>query len=236
MIMEPKSESRFSQGYIKNQIAGGIILLLSVGVVFFVILTPQSNTVTSAEIASSEAAQSSADSSLPPATVQGAGSDSEQLPATDSASEIAGESTVLAKSTIVIKSKPLEESGEQETVVAVAAEPAAVEEVKVAPKEENPPEPANNTAKSGSTAKINWYVQVGSFATRKNAEELQAKVEKNQYQAILLDIKTDKFTGTRVLLGPYGSKDHAEKVKNKVVGIKELNIKDVLIREISMPG
>lgn len=235
MTMESKSESRFSQGYIKNQIAGGIILLLSVGVVFFIILTPQSNTVTLTEIASSEADQSSVDSS-PPATVQEASSDSEQLATTGSVGEIAGESTVLAKSTIVIKSKALEESGEQKPVVAVAAEPAAVEEVKVASKEEKPPEPANNTAKSGSTAKINWYVQVGSFSNRKNAEELQTKVEKNQYQAILLDIKTDKFTGTRVLLGPYGSKDHAEKVKNKVVGIKELNIKDVLIREISMPG
>jgi DedD protein len=101
----------------------------------------------------------------------------------------------------------------------VAAKAAAKPEAppKVASKASPPskPVPAAETKPAGETPG-RFVVQVGAFADVAGAREARAKVEKLGLKTYTQAVDTDKGKRTRVRLGPFASRDDAEKAAAKV--------------------
>jgi DedD protein len=109
-----------------------------------------------------------------------------------------------------------ESEAQQPTRQAAVSEPAA------------PPaaaEPASATAASAEQ----WVVQVGSFGQQLNASGLRQRLEKAGYHSYLQEIKVDGSPAWRVLVGPYGNREQAERQRERLS--REQQLKGLVTRD-----
>jgi DedD protein len=81
-------------------------------------------------------------------------------------------------------------------------------------------EPVRQAARPPSKAKVaaaapgdGYVVQLGAFSNAANAQALQRKLQENKFKAYTELIKSSGGTRTRVRVGPYPSKDAADKAR-----------------------
>ena len=72
-----------------------------------------------------------------------------------------------------------------------------------------------------------WVVQLGSFSSQKNADELSGKLRKQAYQVFVDEITQDGKTIYRVRIGPQRQRADAEKIRDKLV--HELQLKPIVL-------
>ncbi len=81
-------------------------------------------------------------------------------------------------------------------------------------------EPVRQAARAASKPKVaaaaagdGYVVQLGAFSNAANAQALQRKLQENKFRAYTELIKSSGGTRTRVRVGPYPSKDAADKAR-----------------------
>jgi len=87
-----------------------------------------------------------------------------------------------------------------------------------APKAEAPkpePKPAQQVAVSQD-----YVVQLGAFSNAANARSLQRKLQENKFKAYTELIKSSGGERTRVRVGPYDSREAAEKARQRMRSLK----------------
>lgn len=104
---------------------------------------------------------------------------------------------------------------------AAVSEPAAP----AAGAEPSAPAPASATA----TAAEKWVVQVGSFGQQLNASGLRQRLEKAGYHSYLQEIKVGGSPAWRVLVGPYGNREQAERQRERLA--REQQLKGLVTRD-----
>lgn len=127
----------------------------------------------------------------------------------------------------------------KEEVVAALKDPktpdkpsAAKAEVKPDPKVENKPEPkaeASPAKPVASDSKDNaprFVVQVGSFSEEGKAREVRSKLEKAGFKTYTHVADTKEGKRTRVRVGPFASRDEADKAASK---IKQLQMQPAVL-------
>ena len=72
-----------------------------------------------------------------------------------------------------------------------------------------------------------WVVQLGSFSSQKNADELSGKLRKQAYQVFVDEITQDGKTIYRVRIGPQRQRADAERIRDKLV--HELQLKPIVL-------
>ena len=72
-----------------------------------------------------------------------------------------------------------------------------------------------------------WVVQLGSFSSQKNADELSGKLRKQAYQVFVDEITQDGKTIYRVRIGPQRQRADAERIRDKLV--RELQLKPIVL-------
>ena len=79
------------------------------------------------------------------------------------------------------------------------------------------PDVKTDTAAAGPTADpFSYFIQVGAFRTPEDAEQQRAKVLLMGLQAVVTEREQAGRTVYRVRLGPYNSKDEADRNKEKL--------------------
>jgi DedD protein len=96
--------------------------------------------------------------------------------------------------------------------------PPAVKSSSPVPSAESKP-----AAAVGGTATEGWVVQLGSFASLKNAEELRERLRKKDYRAYVENIKQDGQAVYRVRIGPERQRSDAETLRDRVAHDLHLN-------------
>jgi DedD protein len=123
---------------------------------------------------------------------------------TETKAEAGKEVPAPTESAAKTSAKPEPATKPEPTAKAVASKPAPVP---AAPAAEN---------KAGGEVPGRFVVQVGAFADSSGAREARAKVEKLGLKTYTQAVETDKGTRTRVRLGPFSSRDDAEKAAAKL--------------------
>jgi len=72
-----------------------------------------------------------------------------------------------------------------------------------------------------------WVVQLGSFASQKNAEELRERLQKRGYRAFVEGIKQDGQTVYRVRVGPERQRGDAEALRDRIA--HDLQLKAIVL-------
>jgi len=116
-------------------------------------------------------------------------------------------------------------SSQSVTAAPAVASPARTETVppvrpvpapEAAPKAEAPePKPAEQAAMSQD-----YVVQLGAFSNAANARALQRKLQENKFKAYTEVIKSSGGERTRVRVGPYDSREAAEKARQRMRSLK----------------
>ena len=119
------------------------------------------------------------------------------------------------------EAEPAPAAEETQVPPPVATEPAAREDTATA--ETRTParsEPVRQAARPASKPKVaaaapgdGYVVQLGAFSNAANAQALQRKLQENRFKAYTELIKSSGGTRTRVRVGPYPSKDAADKAR-----------------------
>lgn len=99
-----------------------------------------------------------------------------------------------------------------ETAPRPAPAPVSVPKVET-PKPE--PKPAQQVA-----ASQDYVVQLGAFSNAANAKALQRKLQENKFKAYTEVIKSSGTERTRVRVGPYDSREAAEKARQRIRTLK----------------
>lgn len=81
------------------------------------------------------------------------------------------------------------------------------------------PEPAPKPVPRES-AQENYVVQLGAFSNAANARQLVSKIRESRFKAYTEVVKTDGGERTRVRVGPYPSRDAAEKARDRLKSLK----------------
>jgi len=103
-----------------------------------------------------------------------------------------------------------------ETAPPVRPAPAPV----AVPKAETPkPEPRPAPAQPAKTSE-DFVVQLGAFSNAANARALQRKLQENKFKAYTEVIKSSDGERTRVRVGPYDSREAAEKARQRMRALK----------------
>ena len=89
-------------------------------------------------------------------------------------------------------------------------------ETKASPKEEvvNTTKPDTNAAKTDDAPR--FIVQVGAFSDEAKVKEVRAKLEKAGFKTYVHVAQTKDGKRTRVRIGPFASKEEAQKTVNKI--------------------
>ena len=94
--------------------------------------------------------------------------------------------------------------------------PAPVEVPKAeAPKPEPRPAPVQQRATDQD-----YVVQLGAFSSAANARALQRKLQENKFKAYTEVMKSSGAERTRVRVGPYDSREAAEKARQRMRALK----------------
>lgn len=117
-----------------------------------------------------------------------------------------------------------EEEVEPESVAPVPAEQtsAAVEEpphpeLKIEPENSSPAVVVPSSATASSTGM--WAVQLGSFSSKENAENLAASLRKQGYAAFLSQLQTNSGNLHRVRIGPQKDRESAEAMAARLLKV-----------------
>lgn len=103
-----------------------------------------------------------------------------------------------------------------ETAPALRPAPAPVAVPKAGtPKPEPKPAPLQQTA-----ADQDYVVQLGAFSNAANARTLQRKLQENKFKAYTEVIRSSGGERTRVRVGPYDSREAAEKARQRMRALK----------------
>ena len=111
------------------------------------------------------------------------------------------------------------------------AAPAAAPELEAAPEPEQKSVPASQEIRSSQevrSARENFVVQLGAFSNAANAKALQKKLQDNQFKAYTETIKSSSGDRTRVRVGPYPSRESAEKARERLK-VRKLIIGDAAV-------
>ncbi|HYQ71412.1 MAG TPA: SPOR domain-containing protein, partial [Gammaproteobacteria bacterium] len=95
------------------------------------------------------------------------------------------------------------------------------------------PQPAKTETAVPSTPPPGWYIQVGSFSQRMNADGLRDRLQAAGHKTRLQTINIGKAQVYRVLVGPATSRASAEQVSSRLA--KQQQIKGIVI-EYPGPG
>jgi DedD protein len=88
------------------------------------------------------------------------------------------------------------------------------------PKAETPkPEPGPAPVQPAKTSE-DFVVQLGAFSNAANAKALQRKLQENKFKAYTEVIKNPGGERTRVRVGPYDSREAAEKARQRMRSLK----------------
>jgi len=98
----------------------------------------------------------------------------------------------------------------------VESEPPPKPVVVKQPSSSTPPKTASASTQGG------WILQVGSFSQQANALGLRDRLKKSGYQVAVLDVKSPSGTIYRVLIGPVGDRQAAEKLRDKLAREQKL--------------
>lgn len=89
------------------------------------------------------------------------------------------------------------------------------------PRTETAIKPAPTPKPAGQQAALDEYVvQLGAFSNAANARQLASKVRENRFKAYTEVVNTANGDRTRVRVGPYPSKDAAEKARDRLKSLK----------------
>jgi DedD protein len=88
-----------------------------------------------------------------------------------------------------------------------------------AKEEEVPSKPDANSAKSGETAP-RFIVQVGAFADESKSKEVRSKLEKAGIKTYTHIAQTKEGKRIRVRVGPFASKEEAQKTVDKIKSLQ----------------
>lgn len=88
------------------------------------------------------------------------------------------------------------------------------------PRDVVPAKPATVTKAAERPAREEYVVQLGAFSNATNARQLAAKVRDNRFKVYTEVVKTDSGDRTRVRVGPFSSKDAADKAKARLKALK----------------
>jgi DedD protein len=102
----------------------------------------------------------------------------------------------------------------------------AVPDVPSAPSEVN--DAAPTAAKPVAAGVQAWAVQLGSFASEKNARDLEARLQKQGYAAFVEKLSAADGTKFRVRVGPELDRQKAEAAQQKLD--KDQNLKGIVVR------
>jgi DedD protein len=109
---------------------------------------------------------------------------------------------------------PVMPSARTETAAPVRPAPVA------APKAETPkPEPTPAPVQPAKASE-DFVVQLGAFSNAANARALQRKLQENRFKAYTEVIKSSNGERTRVRVGPYDSREAAEKARQRMRALK----------------
>lgn len=125
------------------------------------------------------------------------------------------------------KAEPKAESKPEPTVAtkpeaAVVAKAEPKVEPKAVPKPQSAPSPAKPAAKTEAPAKTKapatgaFVIQVAALSDAAKAKELQAKISGGGLKAYTEIVQTSKGPVTRVRVGPYASREAAEKARTSL--------------------
>jgi DedD protein len=116
----------------------------------------------------------------------------------------------------VAPSSPVMPPAKTETAPPVRPAPAPV----AVPKAETPkPEPRPAPVQPARTSE-DFVVQLGAFSNAANARALQRKLQENKFKAYTEVIKSSVGERTRVRVGPYDSREAAEKARQRMRALK----------------
>jgi DedD protein len=88
------------------------------------------------------------------------------------------------------------------------------------PKAETPnPEPGPAPVQPAKTSE-DFVVQLGAFSNAANARALQRKLQENKFKAYTEVIKNSGGERTRVRVGPYDSREAAERARHRMRSLK----------------
>lgn len=104
---------------------------------------------------------------------------------------------------------------EAPTTISPAPPLTAPSRVAPAPTPEPTPKPL-----SRQTPQDTYVVQLGAFSNAANARQLVSKVRESRFKAYTEAVKTDGGQRTRVRVGPYPSRDAAEKARDRLKSLK----------------
>ncbi len=112
---------------------------------------------------------------------------------------------------------PVAEVKKPDTKLAEVSKPdAKTADTKASPKEEvvNTTKPDADKAKDDGAPR--FIVQVGAFSDEAKVKEVRAKLEKAGFKTYVHVAQTKEGKRTRVRIGPFASKDEAQKTVNKI--------------------
>ncbi|HYN27467.1 MAG TPA: SPOR domain-containing protein [Burkholderiales bacterium] len=134
------------------------------------------------------------------------GADSRSQPATAASAAVAPSGTDMphAKTEIAPPLRP-------------APAPVVVPKAE-APKPETRPAPVQQ-AKTSETSE-DFVVQLGAFSSAANARALQRKLQENKFKAYTEVMRSSGAERTRVRVGPYNSREAAEKARQRMRALK----------------
>jgi DedD protein len=127
---------------------------------------------------------------------------------------------------------PQPEQTAQESMDLAIPEPAAAGPAEPEPpaRQAVPPEPVSKPPAPAATGPAgDWVIQVGSFSQQLNARGLRDRLQKAGYKSHLQEIKADDAPAWRVLVGPYGSREQAERQRDRIT--RELHLKGLVTRD-----
>lgn len=114
----------------------------------------------------------------------------------------------------VAPSIPVVPPAKTETAPPVRSEPVAVPKAET-PNPESRPAPVQPVKTSED-----FVVQLGAFSDPANARALQRKLQENKFKAYTEVIKSSGGERTRVRVGPYDSREAAEKARQRMRSLK----------------
>jgi DedD protein len=98
--------------------------------------------------------------------------------------------------------------------------PAKTETAPVTVPKAETPKPEPRPAPVQQAADQDYVVQLGAFSNAANARALQRKLQENKFKAYTEVIKSSGGDRTRVRVGPYDSREAAEKARQRMRSLK----------------
>lgn len=77
-------------------------------------------------------------------------------------------------------------------------------------------ETAKPTAAAKTPVEGGWFVRVGTFSDKSNADRMSKRLTDNGYEPRMTSVSTGQGKSTRVSLGPFGEREKADEISNRL--------------------